>query len=258
MHMVQVAEVVPGLSSFIDLFEGDLGRYVVIGGIARELIYQSRGSFSNTGTKDIDIVLLAETLDKDFVSRFLSYVQEAGYENVTKDEKSQMFRYSKPTRTGYPAQIELLSKRPEYLSDVEAIIGKIPICEAEYSLSAIMLDDAYYQLLSDDEAVTEEFGLRTLSIEYLIVFKMRAYMDLKQKGRKGEAAKHRRDVFRLVSLLDPDSQVELPEAIVEDIRSFLTKVDCPESLLRNIGLRGLTFDDIRETVEQVYIVKRAH
>lgn len=89
------------------------------------------------------MVLIAEAIDAPFVSKFASFVRKGGYSHVTRSGDIQMFRFSLPADTAYPRQVELLSRRPDYLSGIETNIGKVPVENAPYSLSAILLDDDY-------------------------------------------------------------------------------------------------------------------
>ena len=252
--------MIPGMGKFEETFAGDAGLYVVIGGAARELIYAEAGVWENTVTRDLDVVLIAEAVDAAFAAKFLRFVREAGYSHVTKTGDNQMFRFSDPSDLSHPQQIELLSRRPDFLQGAEAVIGKIPIDDSEYSLSAILLDDDYYGLLSSGVAVTRKYGIPTLAHEYLPVFKMRAYDDLSAKAaageriRKGEIGKHRRDIFRLVSILPGGITVDLPKAVQDEIEAFLDTVTLPSpDYMKSLGLGRITFDEMKEAIRAAYL-----
>ena len=49
----------------------------------------------------------------------------------------------------FPHMIELFSKRPDYLSTLVTRLGSIHISDDVISLSAILLDDEYYELLKN-------------------------------------------------------------------------------------------------------------
>lgn len=184
--MAHLEDAIPGLAEFTRWFAEDATRYVVIGGVAREMIYREAGLWEESGTKDFDMVLIAEALDAPFVAKFIQFVREAHYTHVTKSGDAQMFRFCRPASSAYPHQIELLSRRPDYLEGIEARIGKVPVENAAYSLSAILLDEAYYGLLASKEAVTHRYGFPTLSHEYLPLFKMKAYLNLREARANGE------------------------------------------------------------------------
>lgn len=257
--MADVAWSVPGLDEFLKWFGEDSGRYVVIGGVAREMIYREAGLWEESGTKDFDMVLIAEAIDAPFVTKFMSFVREGGYSHVTRSGDNQMFRFNVPTDTAYPRQIELLSRRPDYLTGIEADIGKVPVENAPYSLSAILLDDDYYGLLATGTAVTLKHGFPTLSLEHLPIFKMKAYINLKaardagEPVRSGEINKHRRDVFRLCSLFEPELRVELPDRIVDDVRLFLEEIEFPPHFVKDVGLSAFTTDELKGLVARAYL-----
>lgn len=163
-----------------------------------------------------------------------------------------MFRFSKPSSGIYPAQIELLSKRPAFVRDVEQHIGPISVGEGEYSLSAILLDEGYCDLISSGVAVTREYGIPILRHEYLPLFKMRAYNDL-VSSRRAEANKHRRDIFRLVSLELPSPPVGLPEAVLEDVRVFLETVEVDSNLIRNLRLDFMKPEEMLDRIRAYYL-----
>ena len=251
---------IPGIDVWRDRFAADDDRYVVIGGAARELVYAEHGAWEDTATKDLDVVLIAEAIDADFVSRFLVFVREGGYSHVTRSGDTQMYRFSQPVDVSFPQQVELLCRRPEYLEGVEVVVGKVPVEDAEYSLSAILLDDDYYDLLASGVAVTRRYGIPTLSLEYLPVFKMRAFDDLtdrKERGevvRSGEVGKHRRDVVRLMAIMSADTRVELPDRVRVEVERFLRIVEEPSrSYMRNLGLGGILFADVLERIREVYL-----
>lgn len=257
--MADIGWSVPGLEEFLRWFGEDEGRYVVIGGVAREMIYREAGLWEESGTKDFDMVLIAEALDSAFVSKFASFVHEGGYRHVTRSGDSQMFRFNSPSDASYPRQVELLSRRPDYLEGIETSVGKVPVENAPYSLSAILLDDEYYGLLARGAAVTRKYGFPTLSHEYLPVFKMKAYLNLKAAREAGEAVhsgemnKHRRDVFRLCSLFEPGLRVGLSKGIAADVRLFLDEVDLPPHFIKDVGLSAFSVAELKGMISRVYL-----
>lgn len=243
---------IPGVEKFADRFSRDHAKFVVIGGTARELIYEDAGFFEDSSTKDLDVVLVAEAVDGEFVDRFISFVSEGGYAHRTKDGRFQMFRFSKPVDKTFPAQIELLSRRPDFIRDVEQKIGPVRVDDSDYSLSAILLDDAYYGLISSGLAVTEKYGMPTLRHEYLPLFKMRAYIDLLPE-RKHEADKHRRDIIKLFSLDMPPAPEGLPTKVLEDVRTFTESVTIPPDLMKRFGLGFITGEEMLGLIEGYYL-----
>ena len=95
------------------------------------------------------------------------------------------------------------------------------------SLSAILLDDAYYGLIRQQHH--EEKNLPFANPSALIPLKARAYLDLIERAAKGEKvktddiAKHRTDVFRIAGTLPDEAGPALPGSIQEDLKKFLAE-----------------------------------
>ena len=100
-------------------------------------------------TKDIDMVLIVEALNAEFGSRIWEYVKAAGYEQRLKSSGTpEYYRFMKPKSSGYPAMIELFSRRIDGIAlPSEAALTPLPIDDEISSLSAILLNDEYYNYL---------------------------------------------------------------------------------------------------------------
>ena len=163
-------------------------------------------------TKDIDMVLIVESIRVEFGKRFFEYIKEAGYEYINKSTgNAQFYRFSKPKSNEYPYMIELFSRNPDFITiKDDAILTPLPIDDDISSLSAILLNESYYQLLKS--AVTMVDEVPVLNITYLIPFKAKAYLDLKDRKLNGEHVdskdirKHKNDVFRLAQLITLDTR----------------------------------------------------
>lgn len=86
-------------------------------------------------------------------------------------------------------QIELFSRKPAYHLDVEESIVPIHITEDVSSLSAILLNDDYYQFMMKGRKVVDDICV--LDAAYLIPFKMFAWIDLSDKLLLRRRAGHR-------------------------------------------------------------------
>jgi hypothetical protein len=220
--------MVIGLDVWQAHFKDFPDRYVLVGGVACDLLMDEAGLVFRA-TKDLDVVLLVEVLDAAFAQAFWAFVEAGGYERKEKGEGSKLYRFAKPSTAGYPFMIELFSRAPEGFDLAEGSqLTPLPIDETVASLSAILLDEAYYGLLKTN--LRELAGLPLLHEAALIPFKARAYLDLsarKAAGDRvdsGDVKKHRNDVFRLLQLLPADGALDLPETIVADMRAFLAAV----------------------------------
>ena len=64
--------MVHGIDKFREYFSDFTGRYVLIGGTACDIILNKANADFRT-TKDLDIVLIMEAIDKAFVERVMNY-----------------------------------------------------------------------------------------------------------------------------------------------------------------------------------------
>ena len=102
-----------GIASFKEYFKGFEDQYVIIGGTACEIL-MSDNSLNFRATKDIDLVLIIETLTKEFCEIFWQYINDAGYEHISKTtNKSECYRFSNPKSPDYPKMIELFSRKQD-------------------------------------------------------------------------------------------------------------------------------------------------
>ena len=192
-----------GIDKFRERFAGHEGEYVLIGGGACDLLFGETGQ-DFRATKDLDLVLLVEALTPEFGRVFWDFVREGGYENRQKSGgKPQFYRFSKPKDPAFPTMLELFARTDIDLRDAESGLMSIHIDDEVSSLSAILLDEEYYRLLIENR--TSAGGVAVLSVEGLIPFKAKAWLDLsaRQAGRQAvdekNVKKHRNDVCRLAT-----------------------------------------------------------
>ena len=164
--------MVTGLESFKKHFQGYEDEYVIIGGTTCGLI-MSEEDRSFRATKDIDMVLIVEALTPEFVKRLWEYIKEAGYEYQNKSTgEPQFYRFSHPKSKEYPAIIELFLRKIDTLVlDSEAQLTPLPMEDDISSLSAILLNDEYYEFLKQGQMIID--GIPVLKTEYIIPFKQK-------------------------------------------------------------------------------------
>lgn len=163
-------------------------------------------------TKDLDIVLYLEALDAEFVRVFWEFVRAGGYEVQEKSTgEKQFYRFQKPANADYPFMLELFSRQPDVLQVAEGShLTPLPIEEDVSSLSAILLDNDYYDFIRAGRQEID--GLPMVGAAQLIALKARAWLDLTEREKQGEKIdsktikKHKNDVFRLYQILDPASE----------------------------------------------------
>jgi len=237
--------MVIGLDSFIEWFRGYDAYFVLIGGTACDMIMNEIGA-NFRATRDIDMVLIIEALDIEFGAHFWEYIKTAGYENRQKSNgKPIYYRFTNPKSTEFPAVIELFTRRIEgVILPADAVLTPLPFGDNIASLSAILLDDAYYELLRT--GIINIDGVPILSAEYLIPFKIKAWLDLTERKKTGgqvdskDIRKHKNDVLKLSALLLPETIIPLPFAIKVDIQAFFAKIDDPYNFQRIAAAFGLS------------------
>jgi hypothetical protein len=218
--------MVVGLDRFRAHFAGHDHQYVLIGGAACYLVMGGAG-LDFRATKDLDIVLLVEALDPAFSERFWAFVEEGGYQIRERSEGERiLYRFQKPTEADFPAMLELFSRNPEGLVLGEGSqLTPLPIGEEAASLSAILLDEDYYQFLKSMVRMIDD--IPALDEAAIIPFKAKAWLDLSARREAGERAdekdikKHRNDVARLLQLLSAEARYDLPGTVKADMTAFV-------------------------------------
>jgi len=251
--------MVVGLDRFKEHFASFADRYILIGGAACFVNMDAAG-IPFRATKDLDIVLCIEALDDSFVQAFWQFVRAGSY--VTRQNSSgnpQFYRFQKPATEGYPFMLELFSREPDQLTIAEDIhLPPIPTGEDISSLSAILMDEDYYQFLQSGKKTID--GIEVAGPEHLIPLKARAWIDLSQRRSNGEEnvkstdiKKHKLDVFRLMAIVDPEFNADLPDQVKEDIGTFIARMADETIDMKNVGLKGQQQEDILAEIARIYL-----
>ena len=223
--------MVNGLELFVSHFRGLEDCFILIGGTACDLWMNAQG-MDFRATKDLDMVLVAESLRPEFIARFWTFIRDGRYESHQQSEGRRCFyRFKKPGTAGHPFMIELFTRN--YL-DVPSDLHLTPVPAGEdiSSLSAILLAEPYYHFVVASRIMSA--GVPTIPVQCLIPLKARAYLDVVRRKATGgqvdsdEVKKHRNDVFRLYLTLAPADRYLLPEQLREDLEQFLGQFP-PES-----------------------------
>lgn len=250
-----------GLNKFKEYFADYTDNYVVIGGVACGL-YADMFAQNPRVTHDIDTVLVVEALTHDFVVQFWQFVKDAGYKvQETSTGKHEHFRFRFPSSEDFPEQIELFSRDIGLLTIPEgARLTPIPMDEDLSSLSAILMNDAYYHYTISHCELVE--GVHVAKPESLICLKCRAYVDLATRRAEGESIdsrkvnKHKRDVFRLVAMLAATQSFAVPYNLYQDILVFaeMVRSDMPNAdMLKAIGIYNTTAEDVLQRLLNAYV-----
>jgi hypothetical protein len=248
--------MIKGIEIFKEYFHEYRDQYVLIGGAACDIIFEeSEADFR--ATKDLDMVLIAEALTQEFGKRFWEFIQDGGYENRAKSNGTpQFFRFDKPKNTNYPYMIELFSKSEILLEDVNRCMP-IYLGNEISSLSAILLDPTYYQLLLEGKTIIDDVVV--LSAPSLIPFKAKAWLDLSLKKEQGyhvdehNIKKHKNDIVRLATVLSGDDKCDLPDEIKSDMDKFIAQLKEAPVDPKALNIFGVKFEDIIKVLRKVYL-----
>ncbi|MGM0431380.1 MAG: hypothetical protein ACQEQU_01560 [Spirochaetota bacterium] len=251
--------MVKGIDVFRDHFKGFEDRYVLIGGTASSIVMEEAGA-AFRATKDLDIVLCIETLDFDFVQKFWEFVENGEYSSRQKSTGKKLFyRFHSPQNKSFPYMLELFSRIPDSLetSAKNSQLTPIPVEEDISSLSAILLDSAYYHLIYQNIKVIE--NLPVIGPEVLIPLKAKAWLDLIERKTLGNTIdskvirKHRNDVFRLFQLLPENHSISFPKEIQEDLRQFTDGIVSDTGInLKSLGIRTQSLHGVISRLKEFY------
>ena len=258
-----------GLEKFREAFAEFSDNYVVIGGTACD-IAMTGTVVRPRATHDIDMIVIVENMTEAFGERFWQFVREAGYRpekrKQTDDEspKYELYRFL-DGKEGYPEMIELLSRHSDIFGEPHGIIIEpLPIGEDVSSLSAIIMDDDFYNFTIAHSKLTN--GIRHADSTALIALKAKAYMNLiadKQAGKhvnSKDIKKHRSDVLKNVVIME-DNEIIAPESIVACIRDFVTSIrndwnTLSEPLAKALDQNSSFIEALLEQLDELFITEQ--
>ena len=219
--------MVRGLGVFQAWFKDFENQYILIGGTAASITMTEAG-LPFRGTKDLDIVLHVEVLTPAFGQQFWEFVQAGGYQQKESDpqQKPCLYRFQKPLDDDFPHMLELFSRVPDGLRFVPpGHLTPIPMDEQISSLSAILLNDEYYQFVLAGRK--SKYGMPSwVGEDRLIPLKAVAWLEMTERVRQGEVIdskkinKHLTDIVQLSALLQPGQVIDLPASLSADLRAF--------------------------------------
>ena len=115
----------------------------------------------------------------------------------------------------------------------------------------------FYHFMMDGRKTV--LGVSVLEADYLIPFKMYAWLDLGERKSRGEHVnekdlrKHKYDVFRLLEIVSQESRVEVTGLVKDVVIRFLEKIEAEKLPLDQIGLT-MTKDEGLEKLRKLYLV----
>lgn len=182
------------------------------------------------------------------------------HQNVEGDKK-QYWRFKGPQANGFPEEIEIFSGKLELpfpLMD-GAKFTPVPAYGDVPSLSAILMDQDYYDFLNANHSIRDDVKLA--NNHALICLKAKAWLDLRERKKNGEnidkkkIAKHKNDVFRLTVLLAPDTVIAVPGSIKTDLALFADEVqtELPEGVLyKEMGMGVIKSEKVLALLRSVF------
>jgi len=212
-----------GLSHFQDYCKDLDEHYVVVGGFATLMLLDSQLENHGKATFDIDLVLLTSH-SIEMSQRIKQYIKEGKYtiEKGSKDQY-QYYRFRHPQKENFAKEIEFFASNENNLEfDASQRIISIDPEEGLYSLSAIMLDPEYFELIKNN--IDKTHRAPCTNTQATIMLKMSAFFDIKNRISKSDDKKwkkHRRDILKLALLLEGSERVSLVGRMIEDFDAFI-------------------------------------
>jgi hypothetical protein len=218
-----------GFDHFCGYLSGLEDQYVLIGGGAAAIL-MDEGGLDFRATKDVDLVVL--TRSDSLSQRLLAYVNEGGYKSIEATEKQpRYYRFQKPENKNCPSIIEIFA-RNELGLELKQDQYIIPIREAAAEkLSAILLDDEYFDLIQNNVMRTES-NIPVINVVANICLKARAYRELAERRDAGDRSaedkaiqKHLKDIWRLAVNLTGEETISLSVTPLKDLTMAIGKLD---------------------------------
>lgn len=252
--------MVKGLSRFAEYFRDYADQYILIGGSACDWQLESLG-LRFRATKDLDIVLIVEAITDAFANRFWGFIADGRYAPGEVDGKKTFYRFVKPEAEDFPKMIELFARKPDLIKAIPGMhLTDIPTGEEASSLSAILMDDAYYKFTLANSAFSE--NLHYANTLALIALKAKAFLNNRLRKEEGQAVrdedveKHKRDVIRLTATLAPEVSVDRPEIIRDDLRRYVEifREERPDlgHILKEQGMGNISLEQITEQLIRTF------
>lgn len=250
-----------GFDHFLDRLKGLEKSYALIGGGAASLLMDDQG-LDFRATKDVDLVLLTNG-SKELNDRIAAYVKEGGYviKEATEGEP-RYYRFRDPKDEKFPVMIEVFARNEQ---KIELQEGQyiIPVQHDDIvRISAILLDDEYFEIITSNLA-TLESGATVINPIANICLKARAHRELSEKRAKDEKSvdsksveKHRKDIFRIAPLLSGSEKITLGKQPKADLELALKHLrEMPEASFKDMmkNVPGANKDTLLGTISKVFL-----
>ncbi len=172
------------------------------------------------------------------------------------DGTKRFYRFRHPVSPDFPEMIELFSRHPDAIVPWSGShLTPLPMPDDISSLSAILLDDDYYDFITSHCDYID--GISVLSPEALLVLKAKVWMDLKQRKINGEhvdskdISKHKNDILRLADILYDSTVLTLSAVIANEMKLFLVQMAEEQIDVKNLHLQS-NEREIRSRLTQLF------
>lgn len=249
-----------GFDHFCDSLKGLETDYVIIGGGAAAILMDDEG-LEFRATKDVDLVVLGRS--DELNTRILAYVKDGGYKTKESTETTpKYYRFREPSKTECPAMIEIFA-RNELELQLEEGQYIIPIkSDSAEKLSAILLDDEYFDLIRKN-LVTSESGITLINAIANICLKARAHRELFERRASGDKTaeeksiqKHLKDIWRLAAVLTGEETIALTGQPEKDVTSAIQKLGLlPKMQFKQVmeNIPGVEMEAIMAVLKKVFL-----
>lgn len=243
-----------GLDHFSEFFKDFSDDFVIIGGGAAS-VYLGDDSLDFRATKDIDVVLFTNNSIR-LNDRIADYIKAGGYDVKEKtDDLPLYYRFSSPKDKAYPEIIEFFSRNE---NQIELRQGQyiIPIRkEMDNQLSAILLDDVYFDLVKSNTTKSAK-GYPIINPIANICLKARAFIELGQRGEDSKKQKkHLKDIVRLAQSLKAEP-VALAAAPLADLQIAVDAIRrIPSREIKQINDINITKDVALDVLGKVFAIR---
>lgn len=229
--------------------------YVIIGGTATKILLEDQG-LEFRETKDLDIVLLADGSNKEFVSSIALFIKHGKYQNAFSNGRRVCYRFIDPETNGYPLIVELFAG--ENSKSIKKYLKKIPIEIDDEQLSAIILEQEAFEF-AKSRKILSKGNVPIIDSLGLIVLKSYAYfenLNLYEKKiivEKGKYLKHKNDVIRLLLSLNGDEQpIVVPPFLKDYCKRFIDVLKASNNAYRNIPHGSVGLNNLVELYNKLF------
>ena len=248
--------MISGLNKFKHHFKDCPDGYVLIGGVACELVLEQLG-LEFRPTVDFDIVVVIEVIKEGFGKELKKFIKAGKYQPATrKSGKYTFYKFIEPKNKEYPEILEIASRPPHTDSELPWIGQFAPIdtIDSPNSISAILFEEEYYHFIKRNIILID--GISVLALDALIILKILAWSELRSVKHPSQeiiskATKHLQDIFRLGRAISGNS-LAVTAKISSELNKSLDRLSDEEIDIVPLGITEATSKEIIEEIRDHY------